>query len=63
MKKIGVFISSVQGEFSEERRALYEYLLSDALLGRFFDPFIFENLPAFRKKFLRLHLIKGTLYE
>ncbi|HHT9138828.1 MAG TPA: DUF4062 domain-containing protein [Candidatus Wunengus sp. YC60] len=46
MKKIGVFISSVQSEFAKERHALYEYLLSDALLGRFFEPFIFENIPA-----------------
>lgn len=25
---------------------LYEYLTTDALLGRFFEPFIFEILPA-----------------
>lgn len=46
MKKIRVFISSVQSEFAEERRLLYDYLTSDALLGKFFEPFIFENLPA-----------------
>lgn len=46
MSKISIFISSVQSEFSSERQMLYEYLLSDPLLGRFFDPFIFENLPA-----------------
>ena len=46
MKRIKVFISSVQSEFAEERRLLFDYLTTDALLGRFFDPFIFENLPA-----------------
>ena len=46
MKKIKIFISSVQNEFAQERHVLYDYLLSDALLGRFFDPFIFEKLPA-----------------
>ncbi len=46
MKRIRVFISSVQLEFSEERQLLFDYLTTDALLGRFFEPFIFENLPA-----------------
>ena len=46
MNKLKVFISSVQSEFSGERQMLYDYLITDALLGRFFEPFIFENLPA-----------------
>ncbi len=46
MKRTRVFISSVQSEFSEERQMLFEYLNSDALLGMFFEPFIFEKLPA-----------------
>lgn len=46
MKNIKVFISSVQREFAAGRQMLYEYLTSDALLGRFFEPFLFENLPA-----------------
>ena len=46
MVKIKIFISSVQIEFSEERKLLCEYIQSDALLGKFFDPFIFENIPA-----------------
>ena len=46
MAKIKIFISSVQAEFSEERQMLFEYILSDPLLGRFFDPFLFERLPA-----------------
>lgn len=46
MAKQIIFISSVQSEFANERQALYDYIISDSLLGRFFDPFIFENLPA-----------------
>lgn len=46
MKKIKVFISSVQNEFSDERKILFEYIATDALLGKFFEPFIFEKLPA-----------------
>jgi len=41
-----IFISSVQKEFANERRLLSDYLQKDALLGRFFDVFVFENLPA-----------------
>ncbi|MDR2423214.1 MAG: DUF4062 domain-containing protein [Prevotellaceae bacterium] len=41
-----VFISSVQREFAAERRMLADYLQKDALFARFFDVFIFENLPA-----------------
>ncbi|VBB48250.1 putative transcriptional regulator [uncultured Paludibacter sp.] len=46
MPKTKVFISSVQSEFSKERRELHDYIKSDALLGKFFEPFIFELLPA-----------------
>lgn len=46
MAKTKLFISSVQAEFATERQALYEYLLADPLLGRFFEPFLFEHLPA-----------------
>ncbi|MDR1544704.1 MAG: DUF4062 domain-containing protein [Prevotellaceae bacterium] len=46
MQKKRVFISSVQSEFVEERQILNDYLTTDALLGRFFEPFIFENVPA-----------------
>lgn len=46
MKKLRVFISSVQNEFAEERQGLFRYLHSDPLLGLFFEPFLFENLPA-----------------
>ena len=41
-----IFISSVQSEFSDERRQLVAYIRQDVMLGRYFDPFIFEELPA-----------------
>lgn len=46
MAKKKIFISSVQAEFSKERKALHEYICADPLLGKFFDPFLFELLPA-----------------
>jgi predicted HTH transcriptional regulator len=46
MKPIKLFISSVQSEFASERSALCDYIRGDALLGKFFQPFIFEELPA-----------------
>lgn len=45
MKK-WVFISSVQKELAAERRALKNYIQGDALLGRFFEVFLFEDMPA-----------------
>ena len=46
MKRIRIFISSVQSEFAEERAMLCHYIRTDALLGKFFEPFIFEEVPA-----------------
>ena len=46
MADIRVFISSVQKEFVNERRQLCDYIRTDGLLGRFFVPFIFEDMPA-----------------
>ena len=46
MKKRRIFISSVQKEFAGERAALREYLHADPLLRRFFEVFLFEDLPA-----------------
>ena len=43
---IKVFISSVQSEFSIERKLLFDYIREDALLGGFFEPYIFEETPA-----------------
>ncbi len=41
-----LFISSVQKELSVERRAIKSFLQNDPLLRRFFDVFLFEDLPA-----------------
>ena len=46
MNRIKIFISSVQREFSVERKMLAHYLRTDVLLGKFFEPFIFEEQPA-----------------
>ena len=50
MAKKKIFISSVQAEFSNERKMLHEYICADPLLGKFFEPFLFELLPAIDRK-------------
>ena len=45
-----IFISSVQREFAKERKALAEYVRKNAILGRFFDVFLFEEVPAQERK-------------
>ena len=46
MKQKRIFLSSVQKEFAAERAALRDYLQADPLLRRFFEVFLFEDLPA-----------------
>ncbi len=46
MIPIRIFVSSVQGEFAEERATLRDYVRDDVLLRRFFDVFLFEDAPA-----------------
>jgi hypothetical protein len=46
MSKLRLFISSVQKEFEAERAALREYVHADPLLRRFFEVFLFEDIPA-----------------
>ena len=46
MNTIRIFISSVQREFAQEREALRNYLRRDPLMRRFFDVFLFEDVPA-----------------
>ena len=41
-----IFISSVQKELADERRAIRDFIRGDALLRRFFEVFLFEDLPA-----------------
>lgn len=43
---IGIFISSVQKEFGDERKIIREFIHNDPLLKQFFHAFIFEDLPA-----------------
>src|SRR3989337_825987 len=46
MPLASIFISSVQKELAEERRAVKAFVEGDALLRRFFTVFLFEDLPA-----------------
>ncbi|MFM2276440.1 MAG: hypothetical protein RL211_2312, partial [Pseudomonadota bacterium] len=41
-----LFISSVQKELAQERRAVKDFVHADPLLSRFFEVFLFEDLPA-----------------
>jgi ATP-dependent DNA helicase RecG len=50
MKRSNIFISSVQKEFLEERAAIRDFVRGDALLRRFFDVFLFEEIPASDRK-------------
>lgn len=56
MRPIRIFISSVQQEFAQERKALAEYIRTDALLGRFFEVFIFEEMPAKSQSTVQVYL-------
>jgi len=44
--KSTIFISSVQKELQAERRAVADFVRGDPLLRRYFDVFLFEDLPA-----------------
>ncbi len=46
MTPIRIFISSVQREFAGERERLRDYLRSDPIMRRFFEVFLFEDVPA-----------------
>ena len=41
-----IFVSSVQREFAKERKDLASYIRKDAILGKFFEVFLFEETPA-----------------
>lgn len=56
MKKYKIFISGVQKELKEERRAVKKFILSDALLSEYFDVFLFEDSPAKSKSSERAYL-------
>ena len=44
--KFRIFVSSVQSEFARERKDLASYIRNDAILGKFFEVFLFEEVPA-----------------
>jgi ATP-dependent DNA helicase RecG len=46
MRKHALFISGVQKELAAERQAVRDFIINDALLRRFFDVFLFEDIPA-----------------
>lgn len=46
MSRFRLFVSSVQRELADERRAIGSFVNNDPLLRRFFDVFLFENVPA-----------------
>ena len=46
MNRQKIFLSSVQNEFAKERKRIAEYIRQDALFSRYFEPFLFEELPA-----------------
>lgn len=46
MAMASIFVSSVQKELASERRAIHDFVAADPLLRRFFDVFLFEDIPA-----------------
>jgi ATP-dependent DNA helicase RecG len=53
-----LFLSGVQKELQNERRAIKEFIEGDTLLRRFFDVFLFEDLPASDRKADDMYLEK-----
>lgn len=45
-EKRRIFVSSVQKELAVERRALKDYIEGDPLLRRYFEVYLFEDIPA-----------------
>ena len=56
MNPLRIFISSVQGEFADERAALRDYVRGDPLIRRFFEVFLFEDAPASDRRPDQLYL-------
>ncbi|HQF39538.1 MAG TPA: ATP-binding protein [Opitutaceae bacterium] len=51
-----LFVSSVQKEFSAERRELKRFVEADPLLSRFFEVFLFEDTPASARSAAQVYL-------
>ena len=45
-----LFVSSVQKELQDERRGVKQFVEGDPLLRRYFEVFLFEDLPASDRK-------------
>jgi len=56
MTSIGIFVSSVQKELNGERTAVRDYIKTDPLLRMYFEPFLFEYVPAVDRKPEELYL-------
>jgi len=56
MTTIGIFVSSVQKELNQERAVIRDYIRTDPLLRIYFNPFLFEDLPALDRKPDELYL-------
>ena len=56
MATVSIFISSVQKELAEERRAIKAFIEGDPLLRRFFTVFLFEELPATDRRADQIYL-------
>jgi ATP-dependent DNA helicase RecG len=58
-----VFLSNVQKEFAQKREALHRHLLSDLVLQLFFEPVLFEKLPALSQQPQKVYLKEVTLAD
>ena len=59
IRRFALFVSSVQKEFVEERRAIKDYLQNDPLFKMFIsDIFLFEDLPARDQRSDKVYLNK-----
>ena len=56
MTPVRIFLSSVQREFALERERLRDYLRGDPLMRRFFEVFLFEEVPASDRRPDRVYL-------
>ncbi len=56
MTTIGIFVSSVQKELNDERTAVRDYIKTDPLLRIYFEPFLFEYVPAVDREPEELYL-------
>ncbi len=63
MRPLRIFISSVQQEFKEDCLELCRWLKNAPLMRRFFDPFLFEGLPAHDRRAEQVYLEQVRAYD